>query len=106
MHLFALSENAPEVVKPKGRAGSRKAPTKVCPVPVCHSPPLNVFTSLELMLFLLFVSSFYQQERSTLVLTDDDGDDDDEVLELKERLAAYNLESSPDHSAGKYNYTC
>ncbi|KAG6654498.1 DNA topoisomerase 2-like isoform X1 [Carya illinoinensis] len=61
-------EKAPEVVKPKGRAGSRKAPTK--------------------------------QERSTVVLTDEDEDEDDEeVLELKERLAAYNLESSPDHSA-------
>lgn len=29
-----------------------------------------------------------------------DDDDEDEVLELKERLAAYNLDSSPDHSAG------
>ncbi len=41
----------------------------------------------------------YQQERPTLVLNDDD-DEDDEVLELKDRLAAYNLESSPDQSAG------
>ena len=35
-----------------------------------------------------------------MVLKDDD--DDDEVLELKERLAAYNLESSPDHSGGNF----
>lgn len=37
----------------------------------------------------------------------DDDDDDDEVLELKERLAAYNLESSPDRPAGTclHNFT-
>nr|POE91802.1 dna topoisomerase 2 [Quercus suber] len=59
-------EKAPEVAKPKGRAGSRKVPAK--------------------------------PKKQTLVLNDDD-DDDDEVLELKERLAAYNLDSSPDQSA-------
>ncbi|KAH7527866.1 hypothetical protein FEM48_Zijuj05G0012000 [Ziziphus jujuba var. spinosa] len=59
-------EKAPEVVKPKGRAVSRKAPTK-------------------------------KQEKPAVILDDDD--DDDEVLELKERLAAYNLESSPDRPA-------
>ena len=38
----------------------------------------------------------------TLVLNDDDDDDDnDNVLELKERVAAYNVDSSPDQSAGK-----
>ncbi|KAL4611319.1 hypothetical protein ACB092_08G115000 [Castanea dentata] len=62
-------EKAPEAAKPKGRAGSRKAPAK----------PKN----------------------QTLVLNDDDDDEDDDVLELKERLAAYNLDSSPDQSAGK-----
>ena len=35
----------------------------------------------------------------TSVLKDED---DDEVHELKERLAAYNLESSPDRSAGNF----
>uniref|UniRef100_A0A7N2KUU9 Remorin C-terminal domain-containing protein n=1 Tax=Quercus lobata TaxID=97700 RepID=A0A7N2KUU9_QUELO len=35
--------------------------------------------------------------RQTLVLNDDD--DDDDVLQLKERLAAYNVDSSPDQSA-------
>ncbi|KAK9283698.1 hypothetical protein L1049_011948 [Liquidambar formosana] len=37
-----------------------------------------------------------KQEKPNSVLNDDD---DEEVLELKERLAAYNLESSPDQSA-------
>lgn len=38
-----------------------------------------------------------------MVLQDEDDDDyEDEVRDLKERLAAYNLESSPDHSEGKY----
>ncbi|KAM3733934.1 hypothetical protein ACB098_11G175300 [Castanea mollissima] len=60
-------EKAPEVAKPKGRAGSRKAPAK--------------------------------PKKQTLVLNDDDDDEDDDVLELKERLAAYNLDSSPDQSA-------
>ncbi|XP_030973306.1 uncharacterized protein LOC115993158 [Quercus lobata] len=39
-------------------------------------------------------------KKQTLVLNDDD-DDDDDVLELKERLVAYNVDSSPDQSAGK-----
>ncbi|CAN6696972.1 unnamed protein product [Malus baccata var. baccata] len=39
-----------------------------------------------------------KQVKSSVVLSDDD---DDEVLELKERLAAYNLDSSPENSAGK-----
>ncbi|CAB4268140.1 unnamed protein product [Prunus armeniaca] len=38
-----------------------------------------------------------QQAKSAVVLSDDD----DEVLELKDRLAAYNLDSSPENSAGK-----
>ena len=41
----------------------------------------------------------FQPKKQTLVLNDDD--DDDDVLELKERLAAYNLDSSPDQSVGK-----
>ena len=35
-------------------------------------------------------------------MNDDDDNDGDDVLELKERLAAYNLDSSPDQSAGKW----
>ncbi|CAK9187446.1 unnamed protein product [Ilex paraguariensis] len=53
----------PEVVKHKGKPGSKKAPVK--------------------------------KGKSSLVVPEDD---DDEILELKERLAAYNLHSSPDHS--------
>ncbi|KAI8568218.1 hypothetical protein RHMOL_Rhmol02G0181000 [Rhododendron molle] len=42
-----------------------------------------------------------QQEKQCFILRDEDDDDDDEeVLELKHRLAAYNLKSSPDHSEG------
>ena len=63
LHLLDLPEKAPEAAKPKGRAGSRKAPAKVC--------------------FCSYVLFFL-------------GND-----ELKERLAAYNLDSSPDQSAGK-----
>ncbi|KAG5531847.1 hypothetical protein RHGRI_026452 [Rhododendron griersonianum] len=59
-------DDVPEVAKPKGRAGPKKAPAR-------------------------------KQEKPSLILRDED---DDEVLELKDRLAAYNLESSPDHSEG------
>ncbi|KAI8554969.1 hypothetical protein RHMOL_Rhmol05G0137400 [Rhododendron molle] len=38
-----------------------------------------------------------KQEKQCLILRDED-EDDDEVLELKHRLAAYNLKSSPHHS--------
>ncbi|KAA8520228.1 hypothetical protein F0562_014484 [Nyssa sinensis] len=61
------TDNIPEVMKPKARAGSKKAPAR-------------------------------KQEKPSLVLKDEDDEDDDEVLELKDRLAAYNLESSPDRS--------
>ncbi|KAI8538696.1 hypothetical protein RHMOL_Rhmol09G0124700 [Rhododendron molle] len=66
------TDNVPKVAKPKSRAGPKKAPAR-------------------------------KQEKPSLILRDkddDDDDDDDEVLELKARLAAYNLESSPDHSEG------
>ncbi|KAJ4969606.1 hypothetical protein NE237_002705 [Protea cynaroides] len=60
------TENVPEVVKPKGRAGTRKAPAK---------------------------------KQVKVKSVDSDEDDDEDVLELKERLAAYNIdESSPDQS--------
>lgn len=64
------TDTLPEVAKPKGRAGGRKAPPK-------------------------------KQEKPTVVLHDEDEDDleDEEVLELKERLAAYNFNSSPEQSA-------
>lgn len=64
-------ERAPEAAKPKGGAGSRNAPAK--------------------------------PKKQTLVLNDDDDDDvhDDDVLEFKERLAAYNLDSPADQSAGR-----
>ena len=42
----------------------------------------------------------FQPEKQTLVLNDDE-DDDDDVLQLKERLPAYNVDSFPDQSAGK-----
>lgn len=35
------------------------------------------------------------------VVNHNDEDDDDEVLELKDRLAAYKIDSSPDRSEGK-----
>ncbi|KAK6933820.1 DNA topoisomerase, type IIA, domain A [Dillenia turbinata] len=36
-------------------------------------------------------------KKTTVVLNDDDDNEDEEVLELKDRLAAYNLKSSPEH---------
>ena len=40
----------------------------------------------------------------TSVLKEEDEDGDVEVLELKERLAAYNLHSSPDGSSSGNNF--
>ncbi|KAL3537453.1 hypothetical protein ACH5RR_000819 [Cinchona calisaya] len=62
------TNNVVEVAKPKGKAGPKKAPARK------------------------------GKSSSALRDDDDDDDDDDEVLELKDRLAAYNLGSSPDHS--------
>ncbi|KAK3030786.1 hypothetical protein RJ639_035451 [Escallonia herrerae] len=59
------TDKVPEVVKPKGRAGSKKAPVK--------------------------------KGKASSVVREEDSDDDD-MLDLKDRLAAYNLDSSPDHS--------
>ena len=64
LHLLHLPEKAPEAAKPKDRAGSRKAPAKVC--------------------FCSYVLFFLGKD------------------ELKERLAAYNLDASPDQSAVQY----
>lgn len=95
--LLALSEKAPEVVKPKSRAGSKKPPAKVCPAPKYYLP---FYSRKDLSKSDAAFPFAFQQERPALVLNDED-DSDDEVLELKERLAAYNLDSSPDQSAGK-----
>ena len=50
---------------------------------------------------MLLLVLFSKQTSKKAVVSDDE-DDDDEVLELKDRLAAYNLESSPDKPAGMY----
>ncbi|KAI8571649.1 hypothetical protein RHMOL_Rhmol01G0136100 [Rhododendron molle] len=101
------TDNVPEVAKPKGRAGPKKAPArKVSTYRIFH----NCVVLLLDYIHLLFCCKYYttqqvgyysttQQEKPSLILRDED-DDDDEVLELKDRLAAYNLESSPDHSEG------
>jgi len=39
VYSISLSENAAEVVKPKGRAGSRKAPAKKVPPQTPPPPP-------------------------------------------------------------------
>ena len=49
---------------------------------------------------MLILRFLFSRKRKLLVLNDDDDDEDDDVLELKELLAAYNLDSSPDQSAG------
>jgi hypothetical protein len=96
--LLALPEKAPQAAKPKGRAGSRKAPTKVCSFPIFHSSLVKDLSRTHVV-----ITCSFQKEKATLVLTDDDDDDDDDdMLDLKERLAAYNLDSSPEQSAGKF----
>ena len=96
LHLLDLPEQAPEATKPKGRAGSRKAPAKVC---FCFCSYVLFFVGKNFSRTLVDITFSFQPKKQTLVLNDDD--DDDDVLELKERLAAYNLDSSPDQSAGK-----
>ena len=94
LHLLDLPEKAPEAAKPKGRAGSRKAPAKVC---CCYY--VLFFLVMDFSRTHVDITFSFQPKKQTLVLNDED--DDDDVLELKERLAAYNLDSSPDQSAGK-----
>ena len=96
LHLLDLPEKAPEAAKPKGRAGSRKAPAKVC---FCYY--VLFFLVMDFSRTQVDITFSFQPRKQTSVLNDDDDDDDDDVLELKERLAAYNLDSSPDQSAGK-----
>lgn len=35
--MLYLLEKAPEVVKPKGKGRPKKAPAKVCSIPIIHS---------------------------------------------------------------------
>ena len=99
LHLLDLPEKAPEAAKPKGRAGSRKAPAKVC---FCFCSYVLFFVGKDFSRTLVDITFSFQPKKQTLVLNDDDdNNDDDNVLELKEQLAAYNLNSSPDQSAGK-----
>ena len=97
LHLLDLPEKAPEAAKPKGRAGSRKAPAKVC---FCFCYYVLFFLVKDFSRTHVDITFSFQPKKQTLVLNDDDDNDDDDVLELKERLAAYNLDSSPDQSAG------
>ena len=99
LHLLDLPEKAPEAAKPKGRAGSRKAPAKAC-FCFCFCSYVLFFLEKNFSRTHVDITFSFQPKEQTLVLNDDD-DDDDNVLELKERLAAYNLDSSPDQSAGK-----
>ena len=94
LHLLDLQEKAPEAAKPKGRAGSRKAPAKVC---FCSH--VLFFLVMDFSRTCVDIAFSFQPKKQTLVLNDDD--DDDDVLELKERLVAYNVNSSPNQSAGK-----
>ena len=94
LHLLDLPEKVPEAAKPKGRAGSTKAPAKVC---FCFCSYVLFFVGKDFSRTLVDITFSFQPKKQTLVLNDDD----DNVLELKEQLAAYNLNSSPDQSAGK-----
>ena len=100
LHLLDLPEKAPEAAKPKGREVSRKAPANVC---FCFCYYVLFFLVKDFSRTHVDITFSFQPKKQTLVLNDDDDDDDEEedVLELKERLAAYNLDSSPDQSASK-----
>lgn len=83
--------------KPKPRGGKKKAPAK------------KVHSSLNFILlpfkFIYKLSNLHTEFiqfnfQTTMV----DSDDDDEVLELKDRLAAYNLDSSPDKTCKLINF--
>ena len=67
------------------------------PVSVSVSVPMFYFSLKRISRTHVDITFSFQPKEQTLVLNDDD----DNVLELKERLAAYNLDSSPDQSAGK-----
>ena len=98
LHLLDLPEKAPEAAKPKGREVSRKAPAKVC---FCFCYYVLFFLVKDFSRTHVDITFSFQPKKQTLVLNDDDDDDNDDVLKLKERLAAYNVDSSPDQSAGK-----
>lgn len=93
--LFSSSDKVDEV-KPKSRAAPKKAPAKK--VRICQLV-LQVISCQCRHCCNRF--SLYQQQKSSLILKDDDATSEDEVHDLKERLAAYNLDSSPDQSEGK-----
>ena len=97
LQLLDLPEKAPEAAKPKGRAGSRKAPAKAC---FCFCSYVLFFLGKDFYRTHVDITFSFQPEKQTLVLNDDE-DDDNDVLQLKERLPAYNVDSSPDQSAGK-----
>ena len=96
LHLLDLPEkHKNEAAKPKGREVSRKAPAKVC---FCFCYYVLFFLVKDFSRTHLGITFSFQPKKQTLVLNDDD---DDDVLQLKERLAAYNVDSSPGQSAGK-----
>ena len=96
LYLLDLPEKAPEAAKPKGREVSRKAPAKVY---FCFCYYVLFFLVKDFSRTHVDITFSFQPKKQTLVLNDDD--DDDDVLQLKERLAAYNINSSLDQSAGK-----
>ena len=73
-----------------------KAPAKAC---FCFCSYVLFFLGKDFYRTHVDITFSFQPKKWTLVLNDDD--DDNDVLELKERLAAYNLDSSPNQSASK-----
>ena len=98
LHLLDLPEKVPKAAKPKGKASSRKAPAKAC---FYFCSYVLFFLGKDFYRTHVDITLSFQPKQRTLVLNDDDDDDDNDVLELKERIAAYNLDSSTDQSAGK-----
>ncbi|KAK4770618.1 hypothetical protein SAY87_031150 [Trapa incisa] len=67
-NVSMVTDNAAPVAKPRGRGGAKKPPAAAA------------------------------AKKSKKAAISDDDDEDEEVLDLKERLARYNLESSPENS--------
>lgn len=101
--MVSANADAP-AAKPKGRA-PRKAPAaKVSlvqtPSFVMLKKKMNILYSLKQVQILTL--QCLQPKKKPVV---DEDDSDDEIMDLKDRLAAYNLDTSPENSAGNFCFT-
>lgn len=88
--------NAPKDTKPKATAAAKKGPAKK---KVCLLFKPSKWVTIYCRSLRISIQCFWLQFQANVV----DTDEEDEVRELKERLAAYNLDSSPEHNCN-YSY--